>query len=384
MTGTPLIALAAGGTGGHVFPARALAEALIGRGARVALITDRRGLAFGEEIGVEVHRIDAASPGGSPRRALAGLFRLGTGLFQARALLRRLSPGVVAGFGGYPSVPPLWAAARLGIPTLIHEQNAVMGRANRLLAPRVRRIALTFTETQRIRPRDRARCVLVGNPVRAAIAAIGARPYPGPEPGGPLRLLVSGGSQGARALSVIVPAAICALPDSPRRRLSIVQQCRPEDLDAVRARYAEAGVSATLAAFFDDMPQRLAAAQLVIGRAGASTTAELAAAGRPAILVPYPHAADDHQTANARAAEVAGAAWAMAEPAGFTAEALTARLRSFLERPSLLVEAAARARAFGKPDAAAHLADAVAALARPGSNGGAGHGGDDAPREAAA
>lgn len=370
MSGVPLIALAAGGTGGHVFPARALAEVLIARGFRVALITDRRGLAFGEELGVDVHRIDAASPGGGPRRALAGLFRLGTGLFQARALLRRLSPGCVAGFGGYPAVPPVWAATRLGLPALIHEQNAVMGRANRLLAPRVRRIALTFPLTSRIRPRDAAKCVLIGNPVRTAIAGIGAAPYPAPAPDGPLNLLVSGGSQGARALSAVVPAAIIALPEALRRRLSVVQQCRREDIDAVRARYAETGVAATLASFFDDMPVRLAAAQLVIARAGASTMAELGAAGRPAILVPYPHAADDHQTANARAAEDAGAGWMMAEPAGFTAEALTAKLRLFLERPALLSEAAGKARAFGKPDAAERLADAVATLARPRSNGG--------------
>jgi len=381
MSAPPLVALAAGGTGGHVFPARALAEALLARGWRVALVTDRRGQAFGEEFGVSVHRISAASPAGGARRAVAGIVSLGAGLFQARGILRRLAPAAVAGFGGYPSVPTIWAAAMLGAPTLIHEQNALMGRANRLLVSRVRRIALSFAETQRIRPRDRAKCVLTGNPVRAAIAAIGAQPYPAPEPGGTLRLLVSGGSQGARSLSTVIPAAICALPDALRRRVAVVQQCRAEDIESVRARYAESAVAAELATFFDDMPQRLAAAQLAIGRAGASTVAELGAAGRPAILVPYPHATDDHQTANARAAEAAGAAWAMPEP-GFTPDALGQRLTAFLERPTLLADAAAKARAFGKPDAAQRLADAVAALARPGSNGGEHR--HDEPREAAA
>ena len=380
MSAAPLVVLAAGGTGGHVFPARALAEALLARGWRVALVTDRRGQAFGEELGVEVHRISAASPGGGARRALAGIVSLGAGTFQARGILHRLAPSVVAGFGGYPSVPTMWAASLLGIPTLVHEQNAVMGRANRLLLAHVMRIALSFAETQRIRPRDRAKCVLTGNPVRAAIAAIGAEPYPAPAYGGPLRLLVSGGSQGARSLSAVVPAAICALPDALRRRIAVVQQCRAEDIDNVRARYAESTVDAELATFFDDMPRRLAAAQLAIGRAGASTVAELGAAGRPAILVPYPHATDDHQTANARAAEATGAAWAMPEP-GFTPDALGQRLMAFLERPLLLTDAAAKARAFGKPDAAQRLADAVAAIARPRSNGGVR---DDAPREAAA
>jgi UDP-N-acetylglucosamine--N-acetylmuramyl-(pentapeptide) pyrophosphoryl-undecaprenol N-acetylglucosamine transferase len=378
----PLIVLAAGGTGGHVFPARALAEALRGRGWRVALVTDRRGAGFGEDLDVEVHRISAASPGGGAGRALAGIIRLGAGLFQARRLLRRLAPQGVAGFGGYPSVPAVWAAASAGLPTLIHEQNAAMGRANRLLAPRVRAIALSFADTLRIRPCDRAKCVLTGNPVRAAVAAVGARPYPALEPDGTLRLLVTGGSQGARILSRVVPEAVAALDAPLRRRLAIVQQCRPEDLDAVRARYDAIGATAELASFFDDMPARLTAAHLVIGRAGASTVAELGAAGRPAVLVPYARAVDDHQSANAAAAEAAGAAWALAEPA-FTPQALADRLRSLIEHPAMLTETAVRARAFGRADAAERLADAVATIATPGHNGGSGVRSDER-REAAA
>jgi UDP-N-acetylglucosamine--N-acetylmuramyl-(pentapeptide) pyrophosphoryl-undecaprenol N-acetylglucosamine transferase len=358
------IVLAAGGTGGHVFPARALAETLTARGWRIALVTDMRGAAFGDSMaGVETHRISAASPGGGIAGRVRGLLALGIGLFQARALLRRLSPAAAVGFGGYPSVPTMWAAGGARIPTLIHEQNAVLGRANRLLAPRVDRIATAFAAVLGIRPDDRRKTVLTGNPVRTAIAAIGARPYPARQSAGdPLTILVFGGSQGARILSDVTPAALAALPPESRARLRIVQQCRAEDIDRVRAACDGAAVKAELATFFDDMPERLAAAQLVIGRAGASTIAEIGAAGRPAILVPYRHAMDDHQTANARAVAGAGAGWVMAED-DFTATALAARIEAFLSDPGLLREAAARALATGRPDAAERLADAAEALA---------------------
>jgi len=364
------VVLATGGTGGHVFPARALAGALAERGWKLAIVTDRRGAGFGDGAQqIETFRINAASPGRGAGGKLRGLMQIGAGVLQARALLRRIEPAAVVGFGGYASVPTMLAATGAGLPTLIHEQNAVLGRANRLLAPRVRRIATSFPAVELIRPRDQAKLVLTGNPVRSEIAAVGALPYPVLEGRkDTLRLLVFGGSQGAHILSVVVPAAIATLSTPARARLAVVQQCRAEDIDAVRAAYDSAGVTAELATFFDDMPRRLTNAHLVIGRAGASTVAEIAAAARPAVLVPYPFATDDHQTANARAAEAAGAAWLMPD-AGFTAESLGDRLDALMADPSQLTEASAAARRFGRIDAAARLADLVESLAAPRSNG---------------
>ncbi len=379
-----LVVLAAGGTGGHVFPARALAETLVARGWRVAMITDRRGEAFGETMDhVDTYRISAASPGGGVGGKLRALARLAVGLLQARALLRRLNPDVAVGFGGYASAPTMLAAAFAGRPTLIHEQNAVLGRANRLLASRMTRIATSFARVDGLRPADTARAVPTGNPVRAAIAAIARHPYPQlSEKTGTLSLLVFGGSQGARVLSDVVPAAVARLCKLTRDRLAITQQCRAEDLDRVRDAYRATGVEATLAPFFDDMPDRLAAAHLVISRAGASTVAELTAAGRPALLVPYPTAADDHQRANARAIDEAGGAWLMPEP-GFTAEALAARIESLIGRPSTLSEAAARALDSGRPDAAEALADLTEAVAARDLAGAGTPRGDDRRRAAA-
>lgn len=366
-----LIALAAGGTGGHVFPARALAEALSARGWRIALITDARGASFSDEIpNTETHRIKAASLGGGAWGKLKGLAQLCAGLLQARALLRRLRPAAVVGFGGYASAPTMVAASRLGVPTLIHEQNAVLGRANRLIAGRVRRIATSFADVAGIRARDRGRVILTGNPVRAEIAAIGNASYRAPGPGDAFRLLVFGGSQGAKILSDVVPAAVAALPSEARGRLRIVQQCRPETIDHVRAAYAEIAADATLRGFFDDMPDRIAAAHLIIGRAGASTVTELAAAGRPAILVPYRFATDDHQTANARAMHHAGAAWLMPED-DFTAPALADRLARWIGDPAELAAAAEAARASCPGNAAGRLADAVEAIALAANDNGA-------------
>lgn len=375
------VVLAAGGTGGHVFPARALGEELANRGYRLVLITDRRGDAIGGVLAdIETHRINAASPAGGARSKLEGLAQLGIGVLQARALLRRIAPDAVVGFGGYPSVPTVWAATRMRLATVIHEQNAVMGRANRLLAPRVNRIATSFAEVERIRPQDRFKIIHAGNPVRQAVAAIGALPYPDPANGSrEFHILVTGGSLGARVMSQVVPAAIARLSLPARERLKVVQQCRAEDLDAVRRCYHECRVAAELAPFFDDIPARLAAAHLVISRAGASSVAELSAAGRPAILVPYPHAADDHQSANARSAEEAGGVWMMPESA-FNSESAAVRIKTLLDRPEALAAAAARQVEAGRPDAARRLADAVETLADTNGDGGAG---DDSPRVAA-
>ena len=354
------IVIAAGGTGGHMFPAQALAAELAARGRELALVTDRRGAGFGDAIaGAAVFTVRASQVSGRslPRR-LRGLTDIAVGVVQARRLLRRLRPAGVIGFGGYASVPTVLAATQLGLPTVIHEQNAVLGRANRLLAPRVRVIATAFTAPAQLCPADQAKAEHTGNPVRAAIAAIGEQPYPTPEPEATLELLVTGGSQGAEVMAEVVPTALAALPAALRRRLRVAQQCRAEDRARVRKTYEAAGIAADLETFFDDIPARLAVAQLGLERAGASTVAELTAAGRPAILVPYPLATDDHQLANARAVEAAGAAWTMAQ-AGFTPVTLAARIETFLVSPSRLAEAAAMARAVGLPGASARLADLV-------------------------
>lgn len=366
-----LVVLAAGGTGGHMFPAEALAGELLARGLRVALVTDRRGRGFGDRLpAVETHHISAGgvSGGGVIRRA-QGALKLAFGLIQARRIVAQLAPDIAVGFGGYPSVPTMLAASRAGLPTVLHEQNAVLGRANRLLAGRATRIATSFPALGASTAIDPGKLALTGNPVRPAIAALAEQPYPTPAAGEPIALLVLGGSQGARIFGRVVPAAVALLSRELRSRLRIAQQCRVEDLEAARDAYARLGLKAELATFFDDVPRRLAAAHLVIGRSGASTVAELTAAGRPAILVPYPFATDDHQTANARAVSEAGGAWLMPEHA-FTAEALAERLQAILGQPATLVQAAACAHKAARRDAATRLADLVIAL-MPSSNGAA-------------
>jgi UDP-N-acetylglucosamine--N-acetylmuramyl-(pentapeptide) pyrophosphoryl-undecaprenol N-acetylglucosamine transferase len=361
----PLCILAAGGTGGHLFPAQALAETLLARGWRVVLATDKRGEAFfGDRMSsMPIHRVLAAPiAGASIWRRLRGLAVIGLGTLQAHLLMLRLRPSVVVGFGGYPSAPTLIAAGQARLPILLHEQNSVMGRANRSVAPRAARIALSFQDTQNLRDGDRAKSIFTGNPVRAAIQALHAATYAAPEAGGPLRLLVTGGSQGARIFGEVVPAAIASLPQDMRSRLRLVQQVRAEDLEAVRAKYAESGVAAELAAFFTDMPVKLAEAHLAIGRAGASTVAEFAVAGVPAILVPLPSAADDHQTRNAKTLEAAGAAWAVAQ-GEFQPPALARRLFNLLRDGDRLAAASASAKAAANPRAAEALADLVAELA---------------------
>jgi UDP-N-acetylglucosamine--N-acetylmuramyl-(pentapeptide) pyrophosphoryl-undecaprenol N-acetylglucosamine transferase len=367
MSAGRLIVLAAGGTGGHLFPAEALARELTASGYRVALVTDRRGQAFGERLGVELHRIRAGRPEGGVAHKVRAAAEIWLGVREARGLLRRLDPACVAGFGGYPSVPTMLAATRLGLPTLVHEQNALLGRANRLLAGRVRRIATSFADTRGIRAKDRAKVTLTGNPVRPAIALMRQTGYATYDPEAPFRLFVMGGSQGARILGDVVPRAIAALAPELRQRLEIAQQARAEQLDAARQIYRDAGIDADLAAFFEDVPLRMASAHLVVSRAGASSVAELAVIGRPAILVPFALAAEDHQTLNARAFAANGAGWVMDE-AEFTPEALTQRLASLMAAPEELAKAAAAAAAHGRPEAARDLADLVSALAR-GANG---------------
>jgi UDP-N-acetylglucosamine--N-acetylmuramyl-(pentapeptide) pyrophosphoryl-undecaprenol N-acetylglucosamine transferase len=355
--------LAAGGTGGHLFPAEAVARLLVAGGAAVHLLTDRRADSFAASVpGVTVDLVRAGRFGGGPLHAAYGLAELAVGLVQARRLLRRLAPAAVVGFGGYPSVPTMLAAAQLGLPTLIHEQNVVLGRANRLLAPRARRIATGFAATQGLRDADRGRAVHTGNPVRPAIQAVSALPYVAPEPDGPIELLVVGGSQGARVFGAVLTPALMSLPAKLRYRVHVSQQARPEDKESVIAQYRDASIAADIESFFTDMPERLSRAHLVICRAGASTIAELGIAGRPAILVPYPHAMDDHQTANAGAVAASGGGWVVPQ-SEFTPETLAGRLTALLADPAALVSGAQAARRFAPHDAAEHLAALVRELA---------------------
>jgi UDP-N-acetylglucosamine--N-acetylmuramyl-(pentapeptide) pyrophosphoryl-undecaprenol N-acetylglucosamine transferase len=363
------VVLAAGGTGGHMFPAEALARELLARGSAVALVTDRRGAGFGPDLRqVEIHRISAGGvAGGSPLKKVKGLLSLAVGFWQVRGLLKRLGADTVVGFGGYPSVPTVLAGAGAGMRVVLHEQNAVLGRANRLLASRAQTIGTCFSRVEGLEAADRAKATVIGNPVRPAIAEVGRRPYALPDPAGRLRLLVTGGSQGARAFNEVIPAAVSRLPEALRHRLEISQQVRGDALEEVAAVYRECGVAAHLAGFLEDMPERLAGAHLAICRAGASTIAELTASGRPAILVPYPFATDDHQTANAQALVEAGGAWLIPEPS-LSPEVLADRLVPLFAAPAVLARAAQCARAFAHPDAARRLADLV--YPESGSNGG--------------
>ncbi len=364
MSAAHSIVLASGGTGGHMFPAAALAGVLLARGHRLALFSDTRGTAYrAMPEGVETFEVSSASPAGGLDRKIAAALNLLRGFWQARTLLRRLSPAVVVGFGGYASVPTLGAAVVARYPVVIHEQNAILGRANRLCAGAAAMIAASFDRVAALPRRmvERGKIKVTGNPVRAEIAAIANQAYRAPGLGETMNVLVLGGSQGATVFSNVVPAAVQRLPAPLRARIRVHQQCRAEDLDRVRAAYAEIRVSAVLANFFDDVPAKLAGAHLVIARAGASTVAELTAAGRPSILVPYPHAMDDHQRFNARALTDAGAAWLSSQDS-FTAEWLADLLTGLLDDPAPLESAARKAHALGHADAAEKLADLVEAV----------------------
>ena len=353
------VVLATGGTGGHVFPAEALAGELEARGVPFALVTDSRGRQWqGALARRPIHYIHSASPSGSLAKRLQAMLSLGLGLFDAWRTLGRIAPAAVVGFGGYASVPTMIAARLRRTPAMLHEQNAVLGKANRMVLGGARHVATSFARTRFV---DDERARLVGNPVRDAVRALRGSVYRAPGPDRVIDLLAFGGSQGAASFSQVIPEAILSLPAPLRARLRIVQQCRPEDLDTVRDRYLQANIVAELAPFFTDLPQRLAGAHLVIGRSGASTVAELATIGRPSILVPYPHAADDHQTVNARAFEAAGACLVIPH-AEFTAPVLAGHLHRLFDSPEGLAAMAAAAQAAGRPDAAARLADLVGEL----------------------
>ncbi len=351
--------LAAGGTGGHMIPAHALAEELMRRGHRVALITDDRGARIpGLFSGVQVHVLPAGRLSGGPIGWFRAMRNILTGRSMALRLYETFRPSAVIGFGGYPALPALLAARADRIPTLIHEQNAVLGRVNRLMAGKVDAVATAYETVQRLPAKARERVHLVGNPVRDEVIALREQGFPPLLEDGIFRLLVTGGSQGASILSEVVPEGLALLPEHFRRRLQVTQQCRAEDIESVRARYAALGIPADLATYMADMPERLSWAHLVIARAGASTIAELTAAGRPAILVPLPSATDDHQTFNAREMAKAGGA-RMIPQRNFTAIELAKQMQKLALDPDALVNAAFRARAVGRPNAASDLADLV-------------------------
>ncbi|MFD1702137.1 undecaprenyldiphospho-muramoylpentapeptide beta-N-acetylglucosaminyltransferase [Methylopila henanensis] len=360
------ILLAAGGTGGHLFPAEALATELARRGVAVELITDERALAYAKHFPARaLHATPADTIRGSGVAAYAKLgLTLARGVARSAGILRRVRPAAVVGFGGYPTFPPLAAAKLVGAPVVLHEQNAVMGRANRMLAKFATAIATGFPTVSGLP--EGARPVHVGNPVRPQVLAASRVAYQAPVGEQPVRLLIFGGSQGARVMSEVAPLAIARLPVELRSRIRVTQQARPEDIENVRRAYAEAGVEAALATFFDDMPARMALAHFVIARAGASTVAELSVIGRPSILVPLPHALDNDQLANANALAMAGGAVVTAQ-SRFTPDALADELSVRLNDPDALAASAAAARQVGKPDAAARLADVVLATARLGS-----------------
>ena len=358
----PLLIIAAGGTGGHMFPAQALAEEMLARGWRVALASDDRGLGYADGFPEAVERIETPSAsfargGLTARLAVPATILRGLGATFRR--FRRDRPAVVIGFGGYPAIPALGAARALGLPRLIHEQNGVLGRVNRLFARHVMAVACGTWPVARAP--EGARLVEIGNPVRAGVLAAAATPY-APPGAGRVRVVAIGGSQGARALARLVPAAAAALPEDLRRRLDLTLQARAEEADHARAALAAAGIAAEIAPFFADLPARIGAAQLVVARAGASSLAEIAAIGRPAILVPLPSAMDDHQSANAAALAGAGGAVVTPEP-GLTPDRLAAEIAGLLTDPARAAAMAGAARAAACPDAAARLADLVARIA---------------------
>jgi UDP-N-acetylglucosamine--N-acetylmuramyl-(pentapeptide) pyrophosphoryl-undecaprenol N-acetylglucosamine transferase len=356
--------LSAGGTGGHLFPAQALAGELVRRGRKIVVMTDRRGTSYAKAFpGAAIETVpSAAFSDRSFLGLLAAPFEILAGIISARLKLARLKPGAVIGFGGYPSLPVMLAAWLGRYPTAILEQNAVTGRANRAVMNKVRVMAAAFP-IARFAPKDASKIVLTGNPLRPEVVALAGSAYAKPDANDPLHLLVFGGSQGARAMSELVPAAVALLPDAFRARLQIVQQCRPEDLDGVRKVYDACGVKAELAGFYNDMPRRMAWSHLVVARAGAGTVSELMAIGRPAILIPLPHALDDNQTPNGEILAKAGAGWCVAQ-ASLTPEKLAGMIKLAFSDPDDLAKRADAAHALARIDAVAKLADLAENLAQ--------------------
>lgn len=365
MSRPALIMICAGGTGGHLFPAQALATVLREKGLRTILVTDERIGALADTFPAEkVISVPSATPSRrSPLETLSAIGKLSRGVLAARGIIQREKPDVVVGFGGYPTVPPLVAAALLRVPTVVHEQNGVLGRANRLLARFVTQLATSALTVKGIPGSAENKVLRTGNPVRDSVIKAAATPYPSALPTDRIRLLVFGGSQGAKVMSDVVPQAVKRLAPEHLTRLVVTQQARDEDLERVRAAYAQAGIEAEVAPFFRDLPQRIADSHLVISRSGASTVSELAVIGRPSILVPLPGALDQDQAANAKTLSDIGAALMLPQK-DFTPERLAAELTKRIDDPESLTKAAIAARSAGVPDAAEKLAALVMRLAR--------------------
>jgi UDP-N-acetylglucosamine--N-acetylmuramyl-(pentapeptide) pyrophosphoryl-undecaprenol N-acetylglucosamine transferase len=352
-----LVVLAAGGTGGHLFPAQALAEELSSRGVRIVLMTDERVRDYGKNFpAAETHIVPSASlslrdPWSIPRKGL----KLARGMWKARQLMRQLKPSLVVGFGGYPSFPPLSAATALGIPTLLHEQNAVLGRANARLAQQATRVAVSFPETRGMEGLSE-KTVLTGNPVRAVALQYKAAAYPEFDDQGRVKLVVFGGSQGAKYFSDFLPTVFAEMQLELLQRIDLVQQCRPEDVERVRQLFAKLNLQCELSSFFSNLPERISQSHLVVCRAGASTVAELGVIGRPAILIPLPHSIDNDQLRNAQSFASAAAGWVQPQHS-LQADSFAAILTQLLTNPAKLKSAAAAALRHGRPDAAKSLAD---------------------------
>lgn len=355
-------AVAAGGTGGHMFPAIALARQLADDGHLVHLITDDRGTQYADQFPGRVHVVPSETIRSKSPIALIKTFtKLGFGLLTSMALLRHIKPSVVIAFGGYPTLPPTFAAWALGFKTALHEQNALMGRANRLLSRYVSRIAYSFPDTRGVREDVKDKLVLTGLPVREAVIEAVA-PYQAPTDDGPVNLLIFGGSQGARVLSEVVPGGLTSLDAGLRKRLVITQQCREEDEAQVRSIYEAASLNHTIAPFFSDLPKMISDAHLVISRAGASTVAELAVLGRPSVLIPLKQSLDGDQKANAKLLSDTGGAVVMDQDI-FSSEKLGGLLNELLQDPLRLGQMADQASSAGQPDAVHKLKDLALSLA---------------------
>ncbi|MBL4804456.1 MAG: undecaprenyldiphospho-muramoylpentapeptide beta-N-acetylglucosaminyltransferase [Alphaproteobacteria bacterium] len=360
MTGP--ILLSAGGTGGHVMPAQALALDLKSRGYDVEWVTDKRGMKYaGNFQDIPIHEIRAGTLGAGVIGKVRGVADLGIGILQAGKIISKIKPAAVVGFGGYPSFPAVYAAQRNGIPTILHEQNAIIGKANAMLAHKAERIASSTPELRGVDEIDCVRTVFTGNPVRAEISALYTQPYPVLSDDGQLNILVMGGSLGAHIFSEVLPEALSRLPQDQRARLRITQQCREEDMTPTKEAYAKAGIEADLHMFIRDVAEHLKTSHLVIARSGASTVAEVSTAGRPAIYVPYPHHKDQQQKMNADVVSDRGGAWLMTQD-GFTPDAVLARIETFLQNSEILFRAAEKARACSRPDAARKLGNLVTAV----------------------
>lgn len=365
--GDPLILLCAGGTGGHAFPARALAEKLMSKGLRVAIATDQRAMKYFDDL-QDAHKFMIKS--GGYISGITAKFKAArdvvAGLIQSFKLIKSLAPSVVIGFGGYPTVPPVLMAQFMGIPTILHEQNAILGLANKILAPRARKIALSVAATQGIAQKWIGKAVWTGNPVRQAIIESAKKPYllPDLSTGEKFQIMVVAGSQGAKIFSDVVPRAIVALPLELRQKLRVLQQARPQDCDQVREIYRNSEIDVTTQPFFNNMAECLTHTHLLVARSGASTTAELTCTGRPAIYIPFPWHKDQQQLRNAEhIAQVGGAV--VAEERSLTPELLTREIEQLLTHPQRLSDMAKSAKTLGMIDAVERLSDIICPLLPP-------------------